>query len=374
MIDVQHTYPLLRNLTLEAHQMDYFNPLPLHIVHHQDCYGLPYKPINKGDINIVGGGLRLACSSGVGTLYDFDEQNSIEITEDIIFVGHISSVCWGHTITDSTARLWWVANNKHAKLRILPIFYISETPLCGNYLEFIKLLGIPENHLHRLVDITHFHSVYLPDVCFDNHRVSLKFSKEYVSLINKVLNHRSKIPLPKKIFLVKKNSRRQICSEDVYKIITKHGYVMIHPDELSVPDQLSLFQNAESIISEESSLSHNFIFCRDGTKVVILRKANTINIYQALINQLRKLDVAYIDCHLSIMIKQRHRGPFFLYANKNFCEYFQEIEKTFPHEEFVLYLKNEGGENFWKTTLPLDVNYKEIIHELLMTHSEAPES
>lgn len=367
MINVEHTYSHLCDLTLKAHQEKFNHPLPLRIQHYDDCYGLPYKVITKRGVNFVGGGLKTSSNHDVGTLYEFECGDvSQEILEDVIYVGHISSICWGHTITDSIARLWWIINdaekNKYAHF---PICYFSETPLSNNYLEFIRLLGVPTNNLYRISQITHFNSVYVPDVCFDNHSVSLKFSNEYVNLINNVINRCSYCATPQRIFLARENSCRQVCSNDIKLILEKKGYVVIYPDKLSVSSQICLFQNAESIVAEESSISHNFIFCKEGTKVIILRKANTINMYQALINQLRKLDVVYIDCHLSICLEQPHRGPFFLYANDNFCNYFQKKMPTFPYKEFKSYLQNKFGVNILPHTYRIDSNYKDIIQKIV---------
>lgn len=365
MIDVRYSYSFLQDPTIEAHKDNYFKTGSLKINHYQNCYGLPYKALAKEDINYVGGGLKISDDLTIGTLYDFKSDDYKKVDQDVIFIGHISSVCWGHTITDSIGRLWWIVTELKKNYNHLPIYYFSETPLVGNYLEFIKLLGVPLNLFCHISKITHFRSVYVPDTCFDNHRVSLRYTKEYVSLIDHICRKGSKRSFPRKIFLMRENSSRQICCSGLSQIIIDLGYNLVYPEKLSVPDQVSLFQNAESIVSEESSLSHNFLFCKERTKVVILRKANTINVYQALINQLRHLDVVYIDCHLSVCINQRHRGPFFLYANDNFCSYFNRVTLAFPYDEFASYIEEACGKNVWNNIHHVDSYYKEIIENLI---------
>lgn len=367
MIDVRYSYPFLQNPTIEAHKENYLEEGPLRINHYQNCYGLPYMALTKGDINYVGGGLKVSDDLHIGTLYDFKSGDCEKVYDDVIFIGHISSVCWGHTITDSIGRLWWTVTELKQKYDRLPIYYFSETPLNGNYLEFIKLLGVSLNRFCRISKITRFRSVYVPDTCFDNHRVSLRYTKEYISLINHVIRYGSNMSYPRKFFLMRENSSRQICSSILNQIVIDLGYNLIFPEKLSVSDQICLFQNAESIISEESSLSHNFVFCKEGTKAIILRKANTINIYQALINQLRQLDVVYIDCHLSVCINQRHRGPFFLYANNNFCSYFNQTTPDFPYDEFATYIENACGRDVWNNIHHIEPYYKGIIQKLLFS-------
>lgn len=372
MIDVRYAYSFLQNLTLEAHSENYFEERSLSIKHFNDCYGFPYKILQRGEENIMGGGLKVTSGLFIGTAYECASTPFKEITGDVIYAGFISSLCWGHTITDSLSRLWWLGNSSYvAQYQNLPIYYFSESPLEGNYVELLEFVGISKDRLHRINSITHFQSVYVPDVCFDNHRTSLRYNKDYISIIDKVIGRCLAISrcsissLPKKIFLIKENSKRQICNNEIILTLEKQGYISIHPEKLSVQSQISLMQNADTIVSEESSLSHNFIFCKEGTKVVILRKANTINKYQALINLLKNLNVVYIDCHLSVYNKQQHRGPFFLYANKNFCKYFQRETPPFPYEDFLSYLKNECGTNILDGIHQVDSNYKEIIAELI---------
>lgn len=372
MIKTQYTYPFLRNSTLQAHRNNYFNFRALCIEHFSDCYGIPYRALKKGDSNIVGGGLYISSGVNVGTLYDCDYLScKNDVKGDIVYIGHVSSACWGHTITDSIARLWYIISQcENDSFSKLPIYYISESTLEGNYLAFIKLLGIQEERLHRINRVTKFKSVYLPDVCFDNRGVSLRYSAEYVNLIDEVIRRSgcSSIPSPQKIFLIKKNSMRQVCSKDIICILNRLGYVIIHPEKLSVSSQICIFRNAEIIVSEESSLSHNLIFCREGSKVIILRKANTINIYQALINKIRNLDVTYIDCHLSLLAHHPQRGPFFLYANEYFCNFFKQEQRTFPYKDFYLYLRNACGTDILKRSHDIDTNYKTIIEDILSTY------
>lgn len=367
MINVENVYPFLINPTLKVHEEKYLDEHPLGIKHYYNCYGIPYKVLRRGSINIMGGGLRISTNSFVGTSYSFNSKDCVYVDEEVIYVGFISSLCWGHTITDSLARLWWIIDKCLARqFKYLPIYYFSETPIEGNFLQFIELLGISKEKLHRISCVMHFRSIYVPDVCFDNLRVSLSYSLEYVSLVDEIVRNSASLMSPKKIFFIKENSNRQICSKEIVHILEKNGFVSVFPEKHSVSTQIGLIQNADFIVSEESSLSHNFIFCKKGAKVIILRKANTINIYQALINRIRNLDVVYIDCHLSVYNRKQHRGPFFLYANENFCNYFQCEIPSFPYDEFLLYLKLKCGFDILSVSNALDSNYKDILSKLII--------
>ena len=75
MIDVRYSYHFLQNSTLKAHKDNYFEENSLSIIHYYNCYGLPYKKLSKGEINYVGGGLKVSDILHIGTLYDFDSCN-----------------------------------------------------------------------------------------------------------------------------------------------------------------------------------------------------------------------------------------------------------------------------------------------------------
>lgn len=369
MVNVQYTYPFLKKATIEFSRKSCYDGHILGITHLNNCYALPYKALKSNNSNnIIGGGLIVPqLFQSIGTIYECENNYSEHVEHDAVFVGYICGTCWGHTITDSFARLWWVARELNdIEMADMPIFYYGEEPLAGNYLEIIKLLGISEDRLHHIKNITYFDSVYLPDVCFDNRKMPIRYTKEYVTLIDRLISKCSVVENYSKVVLLKENSKRQICSNEIRRIVTAEGYVFVNPEQLSVMEQISIFQNAKIIISEEGSLSHNFIFCKEGAKTVLLRKANNINAYQTVINQIRKLDVTYIDCNLSVLNnpKHPHRGPFFLYANENFCNYFNHNKMPFPYNEFNNYLTNCTVSSY-TDTYSLDYRYNELIKTAL---------
>lgn len=366
MLDFKYTYPFLKDATIAASNECYLESHSLCMAHYTDCYGIPYKTLTRNTFNITGGGLDILDTypnKGIGSLYDYDKDIACEVNENVVFLGYICSTCWGHTITDSLARLWWISKENYSIMyKDALLYYYSEKPLTDNYIILLQLLGVKTENLRYVDSVVHFSSVVVPEPCFINTTTSLRFTKEYVSLIDKLIANCHSTKSYNKIFLSKEDSVRQITSMEIKNILLEEGFTIVYPEKLSVQEQISIMQNAETIVSEESSLSHNFIFCHTNTKVVILRKANTINVYQALINQIRALNVVYIDCHLSVLINplHPHRGPFFLYANDYFCRYFNKKTLAFPFDEFYTYLQNGVTEDEKWDTL-----YKDILNNII---------
>lgn len=166
---------------------------------------------------------------------------------------------------------------------------------------------------------------------------------EYVNLIDRMISSvNCNSGGYDKLFLMRPNSSRQYTCSRVFDILKQQGFVKINPAEYSLKEQIVFFHNAKEIVVEESSMSHNLIFCKPETKVYILRKANSVNEYQMTINSMRNLDVCYVDCNFSVYIPDRYMaaGPFFLYANKLFCDAFRVEYKGFPYGEFRSYLRS----------------------------------
>lgn len=83
----------------------------------------------------------------------------------------------------------------------------------------------------------------------------------------------------KKVFITRKdsyNGRRFSNEDEVFALFEKKGFKRYSLCNLSVVEQILLFNNAEIVVSEQGSGLTNILFCKPGTKVV--------EIFQALID------------------------------------------------------------------------------------------
>lgn len=82
--------------------------------------------------------------------------------------------------------------------------------------------------------------------------------------------------------------------------------------------------NADSVVATEGSISHNVIFCRSQTDVVILWKSNYVNGYSLVINECKNLNVTYIDANHTFNLKKFVKvGRSFLFM------YYEAFKKIF---------------------------------------------
>jgi len=78
---------------------------------------------------------------------------------------------------------------------------------------------------------------------------------------------------PKRIYISRSrvNTRRVLNEEEVINFLENYGFECVHNEDLTIDEQIQLFQNATHIISGHGSQLTNIIFCKPGTKVCEIR-------------------------------------------------------------------------------------------------------
>ena len=71
---------------------------------------------------------------------------------------------------------------------------------------------------------------------------------------------------PKKVFLARRNQRRQYNQDEVFSVLERVGFVKIYPEDYSLEEQVRLFAGAEMLAGPSGAAWTNLIFCRKGIK------------------------------------------------------------------------------------------------------------
>ena len=284
--------------------------------------------------------------NGLGRAYQFDKENSLYVDETVIFIGMFNPI-WGHCITDNLKHLWFILDKQYEYLKNYKFLYLnisSENYLPKNFFEVLSKLGIDREMLFTVNEVTQFKKIIIPDQCFF-YNFELKqrqFTQEYINIVDKISNdiepsNEQKIYFSRTRF--KSHKDFTYTEKKLEKLLVSKGYKIIFPETLTLNEQISLLKGCSEFVTTDGSTSHNAIFCKNGTKLVIIRKTDYQNGYQAVINKLKDFDVVYIDAHKSIMCnkKQPWTGPFFVYPDKNFCSYLEIKYKGFPFFSFIVY-------------------------------------
>ena len=276
----------------------------------------------------------------------------VECNEEVLFLGSFES-CWGHCITDNLKHLWILHSPLLEQYRSMKWVYAMELPEKGLPKNFIELLAVLGLNLSQLVLIdrpTKFNVVHVPDSCFYCDDATSQhyryYTKEFVELVDCIVDTvdpaRDCNP-QRKVYLTRtgwKKGNPDFGERYVEKAFVAKGFEVVRPESLSFVETVRLMGQCKALAATEGSTAHNSIFLPKGSELVVVRKADYINEYQPPINQLRDLDVVYIDAHRTTLLASARcpfSGPFFIYCNENLAKY-AGIGWRFPLVDWCWYV------------------------------------
>ncbi len=284
----------------------------------------------------------------------FDESSNefLEDNSEVYYLGTFHH-CWGHEITDGMRLLWGLLPELGGVPLSDNVKYVYS--LCGdgyalpeNFMMLLEALGVDLDRLVRVDTPTRFKKVYLADESYwydiaseTKRTFGETFRQLYEILCSKVVAERKE---PTRTVYLSR-SGWQKGNPDYGEATIERTFVekmkceVFRPENLSFIEMVELLQETKTLIATEGSISHNALFLQPGTRLIILRKAGFISYYQLMINQLKELDVTYIDAHRTHHFTDPacpYYGPFFLVLNKSLAE-FLGVKPRFPFMEYVSY-------------------------------------
>lgn len=133
--------------------------------------------------------------------------------------------------------------------------------------------------------------------------------------------------------------RNQFGEERIANYFHSKGYVIVRPEKLPIDIQLNIFANCEEIASMAGSVSHNVIFLKNNSNVLLIpRRSAFLNIYQTALNEVHNLNVSYIDSAISLFAPI-FRGPYCYILSENLRKHFgDDIEEKYTDEDFAIFL------------------------------------
>lgn len=108
------------------------------------------------------------------------------------------------------------------------------------------------------------------------------------------INHSKKFRCNKKIFIDRSESRFNHCqiinNNEVINFLSDLGFSIYKTGELSVSEQIYLFNNAEIIIGAHGAAFTNLVFCKPNTKIIEIIPSAHPNEVNKKISEIKKLD------------------------------------------------------------------------------------
>lgn len=276
---------------------------------------------------------------------DFDPSGARFEDTEVVHLGMFIPV-WGHCITDNLRHLWFLLDPEYAFLKDKPFVHVvwNQDPLPANFLRILERLGIDPARLRRIDEPTRFRRIYLPGMCFVNNRERhcREYTREFVRLIDRISEGIPPATGTERLYFTRSGLQkfRDYGEPLVENVFRRIGCSVVRPDRLSLEEQIAMLKGCRFLAGTDGSVLHNSVFLPEGASLAVVRKADYVNVYQAALNQMRNLDVTYIDAHKSVMNpKVRHfDGPFFMYVTPELARFAGIPRPPFPLRLFAKYI------------------------------------
>lgn len=289
--------------------------------------------------------------------YPVDEVEESDL--EVVWFGYYHNH-WGHFLTEMISRCWYLLKHNPVEEDFY-VAYAIKTDACnvglqGTFKEFLNILGVPDERILLVNKPTRFNEINLPDIsCV----AGQWYTDKYVAIFDKMISECQGEGYDK-VYLTRLKGKglasTQIGEKAIMKTFRGNGYKVVAPETLSLREQISIYSSAKEMVVVAGTLMHNVLFCNPDTKFTILSRDTGNNAYQPLINDLKKVSITYIDCHLSFF-PTFAGGPFLFYFSDNFRKYCKDKNiacdryaegKIRLHIKlmwyFIMYLQNMSAE------------------------------
>ena len=217
-------------------------------------------------------------------LLNFSEFNTREI-EAGIFLSGLASSAFGHWLPEFLPKLQFL--QQHPDFANLPIIVDAGMP--QSHFDHLRrlvsnpliLLQANESLLCRRLIVAPSHA-FSPVETLPNdipmHELP-GLSPRAMRFLRAGESYEIKKPRQRRIFLARKNTkwRRLLNEEDVAADLLKLGFETIFIEEMTVSEQIDLFQQAQWIVAPNGSALLNLIFADTSTKLLVLTQPNLHN-------------------------------------------------------------------------------------------------
>ena len=254
--------------------------------------------------------------------YKCDENEIMVLGENVIWGGVLRDH-FGHIILEYLTKIWYVLKNSNHKEKIAFVRTTPNSKLIedGIAYKILNLLDIPSDRIIIVDRPTKFKSIIIPE---SSAHIYDEYTKEYLLPYHYICN-KIKPSTYKKIYLTRRKFSNPIMNEVYFEeYFSKRGYKIISPEQLSLEEQVSLISGAEEIAATVGTLTHWALFCKPGTKFIMLLRDSNLLLPQCLINDATKIDWYIINASLDFFSSDHFRALHIIGATSYWREFVRE--------------------------------------------------
>lgn len=283
---------------------------------------------------------RFSCPEG----YPVDLETVTKRNETAIF-GGVFYRHFGVMLLLSLTRFWWILRHPDLPYRLVFLAEGGETgPAAGYCQAFMELLDIPKERYEILREPALFDRVLVPDEVLRSIRSGIdphfmdpfRFLREKVSAAAGPCEER-KLYLSRRHFHKTWEAGDGLNEEYYEAFFEKRGFSVIHPQELSLREQIRLLSSASEIVSTYGTLSHlASLFAKPGARQIMLLRSSLMDSWfpaQAAILSLCDLSWDIVEAVKNPLPVTHEMGVHLYAPTVYFCRFLDTAHIPYEEEE-----------------------------------------
>ena len=271
--------------------------------------------------------------------YRTSPDNISYLDGEYIFGGVIIHL-FGHIITDTLVRLWYVVKNKKENQKII---FVSTTPkIPSSFWMIMEVLGIEKEQIIIADRIYKTKRLIVPEQSFMLYgKYTSEFLSVYRAIGNRLLNsNKESKTYSKKVYLTRTMLSKKDCFNEEYFVnfYKKRGYEIIAPETYPFEEQISILANASEIVSTLGTLTHLALFVPNKVKLTILLRQNEIGAakQQLMMNSAMDIDYDIVDVSMSLLPTSHAGGVFLIGPTPHWKEYLEKNDIEYSEAELSM--------------------------------------
>lgn len=202
---------------------------------------------------------------GGGYFVPDDPAGSPRVVEsEAVFLQCFTShMVYGHWLLEAASNLWALpyvralAQGAPVKLLLSPV---AQVP--GYMKRFGAALGITEHDYYFPSKCMRIKRIFMPTKAYMHMGYVAPLAKAMWAAIARYYKDKASIAPVEKIYLSRRQvkTRRLENEQECEALFVRRGFTVVHPQQLSLPDQIQLFANATHIAGPAGSAAHNVVF------------------------------------------------------------------------------------------------------------------
>lgn len=210
---------------------------------------------------------------------------------------------FGHFLLEHTNRLYSALYPKYKNVKYIILNNRNLQKIPDFVFEFLAALGIKKSDVYLINTNVKVKRLYVPPVAFEiPNKYSLEFAKIFDSAstrihpklyFDKIYVSREKLP-----------DRATFGESCIQKIFEKNGFIVIHPEQLSLSKQIEYMSHCKWLAGIAGSALHLSLFMPNGGTIIQIKRNKLLadnSDTQYLLCKIKKCNFVLVDCAKEVL-------------------------------------------------------------------------